>query len=142
MEFIAISAPRWANLEHTVINVTIGTDLYGDIPFSATSNDVEEYGRMIFNAASSGVFGEVGEFVAPPIDYAAKAESERTRLADDAERITADWRTELKLDVISDADKESLIKWMAYIKALKALDLTLVTDEAAYSGVKWPDEPE
>lgn len=77
----------------------------------------------------------------PIIDWRAKAEAQRQSLLTAANAATADWRTELQLDVISEEDKASLIKWMAYIKALKALELSRVSDEAGYSALVWPEQP-
>ncbi len=68
--------------------------------------------------------------VAVPVDYQAKAETTRQKLLDAANSTIADWRTELALDEISDDDKASLTKWMAYIRALKTLDLSGVKDAA------------
>jgi hypothetical protein len=76
------------------------------------------------------------------INYNAKAESQRQSLLNAANDTIADWKIELQLETISDDDKVSLIAWMAYIKALKALDLTSVKDEVAYNGTEWPVEPE
>lgn len=70
-----------------------------------------------------------------------KAESKRQELQTAANDTIADWRTELQLDTISDDDKASLVKWMAYIKALKALDLSSVTDETGFEGIDWPTLP-
>jgi len=70
-----------------------------------------------------------------------KAESKRQELLTTANETIADWRTELQLDVISDDDKASLIKWMAYIKALKALDLSNVTDDDSFESIEWPESP-
>lgn len=83
-----------------------------------------------------------GKVLPVPVDYHKKAESQRQNLLDDANDTTADWRTELSLGIISDEDKASLVKWMAYIKALKALDLSGVKDEASFEAIKWPDKPE
>lgn len=69
------------------------------------------------------------------------AESKRQELLAAANETVADWRTELQLDVISDDDKASLVKWMAYIKALKAMDLSNVTDEDSYESIEWPEFP-
>lgn len=46
------------------------------------------------------------------------------------------------LGAITDEDKASLTAWMAYIRELKALDLTGMTDEESYNGIAWPDKPE
>ncbi|EDT3961291.1 tail fiber assembly protein [Salmonella enterica] len=91
----------------------------------------------------SGKWRFVDGTVSPvPVDYHKKAESQRQNLLDDANDATKDWRTELSLGVISDEDKASLVKWMTYIKALNALDLSGVKNEAGYNAIKWPDKPE
>ncbi|EIK2585819.1 tail fiber assembly protein, partial [Salmonella enterica] len=46
------------------------------------------------------------------------------------------------LGIISDEDKACLVKWMTYIKALKALDLSSVKNEAGFKDINWPDKPE
>jgi hypothetical protein len=51
-----------------------------------------------------------------------EAELKRQAFLSEANRVTADWRTELTLGIISSADKEKLIAWMEYIKAMKAID--------------------
>ncbi|MFK3911382.1 tail fiber assembly protein [Enterobacter cancerogenus] len=70
-----------------------------------------------------------------------KAESKRQELLSAANEAIADWRTELQLDVISEDDKANLVKWMAYIKALKALVFSNVTDKDSYESIKWPELP-
>lgn len=75
-------------------------------------------------------------------NYAAKAESRRQSLLSAANATIADWRTELQLGVISDDDKARLVTWMAYIKALKAVDFACVKDEMGYKAIEWPDKPE
>ncbi|WP_141024788.1 tail fiber assembly protein, partial [Salmonella enterica] len=56
--------------------------------------------------------------------------------------VIADWRTELALGDISDNDKDSLTQWMAYIRALKTLDLSDVKDEATFTAIRWPALPQ
>ncbi|EFH1601619.1 tail fiber assembly protein, partial [Escherichia coli] len=46
---------------------------------------------------------------------------------------------ELELGTISDDDKARLTQWMEYIKAVKALDLSTVTDEASFNAINWPE---
>lgn len=70
-----------------------------------------------------------------------KAEAQRQTLLNEANTIAADWRTELMLGVITDEDKASLTEWMVYIKALRALDFSGVTDEATYEAISWPAHP-
>ncbi|HFP3461507.1 TPA: tail fiber assembly protein [Escherichia coli] len=83
-----------------------------------------------------------GEVLPVPVDYSQLAEKQRQRLLNEAKDITSDWKTELELGTISDDDKARLTKWMAYIKAVKALDLSTVTDEASFYSINWPERPD
>lgn len=62
-------------------------------------------------------------------------ESQRKLLLAEADVITADWRTELALNIIYDDDKAKLTAWMKYIKAVKAVDTSTAPD------VSWPEKP-
>lgn len=77
----------------------------------------------------------------PVIEWNKIAETQRQSLLSEASTTIADWRTELQLDVISECDKAILVKWMAYIKALKELDLSTIHDESGLSLVTWPSKP-
>ncbi|MDD5249631.1 MAG: hypothetical protein PHY45_11630 [Rhodocyclaceae bacterium] len=72
MNFVitSVSAPTWANAEHTLIHCMIETDVYGVIPFAASPDDPESHGRTIFQAAVNGEFGAIAEYVPPPITEA------------------------------------------------------------------------
>lgn len=75
------------------------------------------------------------------VDYIKVAESRRQNLLASAYETIADWKMELRLESINDDDKASLIKWVAYIKVLRALDFADVKDSAGYKTIIWPDEP-
>ena len=66
MKITNITNLTWANAEHTMINVALETDVFGEIPFSASPDDVEAHGREIFSDAIAGKFGTIAEYVAPP----------------------------------------------------------------------------
>ncbi|EGM7225510.1 tail fiber assembly protein, partial [Salmonella enterica subsp. enterica serovar Newport] len=83
-----------------------------------------------------------GKVLPVPVDYQAKAETTRQKLLDAANSAIADWRTELALGEIGDDDKDSLTKWMAYIRALKTLDLSGVKDAATFTTIRWPELPQ
>lgn len=68
-------------------------------------------------------------------DDISDAELKRQTLLSDANNVTADWRTELTLDIIRNSDKEKLIAWMEYIKAVKAIDTSTAPD------IEWPIAP-
>ena len=65
--------PVWVNAEHTMIDLVIKWDTVNrELPFTASPDDVEEYGRQIFAAAKEGAFGPVAEYI-PPVQIDAAA---------------------------------------------------------------------
>ncbi|EHZ1489217.1 tail fiber assembly protein [Salmonella enterica] len=65
------------------------------------------------------------------------AEKERQRLLAAADAVMLDWRTELMLGEISDANRAKLSAWMAYKNEVKAADVTTDPEH-----VNWPVPPE
>ena len=65
------------------------------------------------------------------------AENERQRLLSAADAIMLDWRTELMLGEISDANRAKLSAWLLYKKQVKAVDVTTDPEH-----VNWPVIPE
>lgn len=63
------------------------------------------------------------------------AEREKTARLAYASQVTADWRTDLALGIISDDDEAKLKEWMLYIKAVKAVDASKAPD------IEWPTQP-
>jgi hypothetical protein len=54
--------PRWANAEHTIIDVVVKFEHFTDeVPFTASSDDVEDHGRAVFADIVSGKYGPVAE---------------------------------------------------------------------------------
>lgn len=65
------------------------------------------------------------------------AENERQRLLKQADAVMLDWRTELMLGEISDANKAKLSAWLAYKNEVKSVDVTTDPEH-----VIWPVIPE
>lgn len=63
------------------------------------------------------------------------AEQYRQQLLQQIDEVTADWQVELMLGDISDEDKAKLSEWMAYKKAVKAVDTSTAPD------IIWPTTP-
>lgn len=84
---IDVKNATWANEEHTQINVTITDTEYGDIPFTASPDDPEIHGRVLFNAAVTGEFGMIAEYVSP---------------------LTAEQHAEIVVRVLTDAVRQHL----------------------------------
>jgi len=49
--------------------------------------------------------------------------------------MTQAWQTQLLLGIITDGDKASLTKWMQYIQAVQAVDVSTAPD------ISWPVKP-
>lgn len=64
------------------------------------------------------------------------AEQVRQQLLVDADYTMLDWRTELMLGDISDANREKLSVWMAYKNEVKSVDVTTDPEH-----VIWPVPP-
>lgn len=61
--------PKWANPEHTAINLEVTWKSGGqEMPFTASPTDPEAHGRELFNRAVGGEFGEVAEYDGPIFD--------------------------------------------------------------------------
>lgn len=67
----------------------------------------------------------------------AAAENERQRLLAYADAVMLDWRTELMLGEISDANRAKLSAWLAYKNEVKSADVTTDPEH-----VNWPVPPE
>lgn len=67
----------------------------------------------------------------------AAAENERQRLLNYADTVMLDWRTELMLGEISDANRAKLSAWLAYKNQVKSVDVTTDPEH-----VNWPVPPE
>lgn len=63
----------------------------------------------------------------------ADAEKLRSQLLAHADKVMLDWRTELMLGEISDANKAKLSAWLAYKNEVKAVDVT--TDLGMLTGL-------
>ncbi|HCB1864667.1 TPA: tail fiber assembly protein [Citrobacter amalonaticus] len=77
--------------------------------------------------------------IPPPTreELIAAAEQVRQQMLAHADITMLDWRTELMLGEISDANKEKLSAWLAYKNEVKSVDVS--TDHAH---VSWPVPPE
>ncbi len=69
MTYSTIENLIYANAEKTIINCTVTFEGIGTVPFTASPNDPENYGKEIYTKAKAGDFGVVADFVpyTPPI---------------------------------------------------------------------------
>lgn len=67
MQITNVTSPAWANAEHTLIDLVVTHSAFGEIPFSASPNDPEPYGRVLFTSAVAGEFGPIAEYIPPVV---------------------------------------------------------------------------
>lgn len=76
----------------------------------------------------------------PPLTHGqliSAAEQMRQQLLTHADAVMLDWRTELMLGEISDANRGKLSAWLAYKNEVKSADVTTAPEH-----VNWPVPPE
>ena len=121
MNIISAANPRWLDAEQTRIDLDIETDKFGTIPFTASPNDSEKYGRDLFAAALAGDYGAIAAFVPKvktPAQIAAEesAQAKRELAALDLASIPL-----LRTYIASKADAPQELKDMESAAALKKL---------------------
>jgi len=75
----------------------------------------------------------------PAEEKAAAVKETKERQAEliaEANSITQAWQTQLRLEMITESDKTSLMEWMKYVQAVQSVR----TEDAP--DVKWPEKPE
>jgi hypothetical protein len=67
MQVENVTNPEWVNAEKTLLNVLVKfAEIDEVVPFTASSDDSEEHGRIIFQNAVAGEYGEIAEYIPPP----------------------------------------------------------------------------
>lgn len=59
------------------IDVEVNHPVYGWIPFTASPNDSESHGLLIYQAALAGMYGEIAPYVKSEAEYISEALNER-----------------------------------------------------------------
>ena len=103
--------------------------IVGDLPDSLTLQaPVTPYDKWDGNAW-------VTDAEAQHADEVAAAESQKQALLTEAQQQITGWQTDLQLGIINDEDKDMLIAWREYIKAVQNIDVELAPD------IIWPNTP-
>lgn len=92
-------SPVFSNEDGSVITLEYNHPRFGWIEFSATPDDFEEHGRLIYVAALSGEYGEVEPYVSPPPQY-----KNVFSVLEFRERFTYDEQVAIKEATFSDAE--------------------------------------
>lgn len=145
-------APTW-NVERTAINLLVvfeeTADTLGEMPFTASPDDVTEHGKALYADALEGWFGDIGEPDAWEVSVAvtarreasAKAATDRIAALDTRLATLAD---AIELDMASAEDMAAKPALEAEHKAWRIYRVKLSQLEAQEgypTTVAWPEAP-
>jgi hypothetical protein len=84
MKYTQVTNPQWANAEHTAINCQVDFDDLQEqlVPFTAVASGDYEHSHQIFADCVAGQYGEIAEYVVPPIvEYTAPSPTKEELMA-------------------------------------------------------------
>jgi hypothetical protein len=61
-----IKLPKFSNSEKTRIDCQVEHEIFGWIPFTASPEDLEEFGRKLYAALLAGDHGPIADYTPPP----------------------------------------------------------------------------
>lgn len=118
----------------TVYSVTDGAAILIDVPGDYPANTTP------LKPATAWDKWDGGKWVTDPAEEKAAAIKEaierKAVLITEANSTTQAWQTQLRLDMITDADKASLMAWMKYVQDVQAVNI----HEAP--AITWPQKPQ
>lgn len=128
----SVQNPVWANAEHTAIKCEIKHNDYGWIPFTASPEDCEAYGREIYANAVAGSYGPIAAYV-PPLPPSA----EDNKAQAGQKLASTDWVNQP--DVYDPLNSPYLTNRDAYISYRSQVRVIAVNPIAG--NLDWPTEP-
>ncbi|WP_281549135.1 tail fiber assembly protein [Kluyvera cryocrescens] len=108
---------------------------YGGLNYPAVVPDDFTGGAMTHNRFTDEWVADA-PYIRTHADDVADAAALREQLKAEAEETMSGWVLDLTLGLISDEDKQKLIAWRLYVKALDALVLDVAPE------IEWPPRPE
>ena len=111
VKITSVANPVWADEEKTLIDCQITISEFGSevMPFTATANDVEEHGRVLFAELVNGKYGVIANYIPPSNEVLAdKVRIERNTLL-----AQTDWT---QAGDVPQATKDA---WSTYRQALR-----------------------
>jgi hypothetical protein len=145
--------PRWNNAEHTSLNVWVTfaetADTLGEMPFTASPDDCEGYGRELFARAVALEFGMILEPSTPELEQAAlltrsRLNAEATATIAAQQVVLAMLQDAVRLGLATAAEvaalplkQAELDTWCAYRVYLFRIE----TQAGFPSAIEWPTAP-
>ena len=121
------------------VRLTAGNEEITEIPFTASPDDTEAYGRQLYADLVAGKFGKVAPYVEPELtkeEIITAAEAKLSQLITEADNVIAPLERAVKHNMATDEDKAQLDAWERYSVLLSRVDTNKAPD------IEWPDKPE
>ena len=137
MKYTQVLNPKWANAEHTAINCDVDFDDLSEqlVPFTAVASGDYEHSHKIFAECVAGQYGEITEYVEPPL-YVPTAEDNKEL----AKQLLSETDWVNQPDVINTSLTPHLLnhsEFIAYRSALRAIAVNSTT-----GNLTWPTKPQ
>lgn len=116
-------------------SIAYSADVFSGNSYLAPPPPGDWLGRAMFNR-DSAQWELDPPYVRTHEDDVRDAETYRRNLIAQAEKTMAGWILDLNLGLISEEDKQKLIAWRLYVKALNALVLDAAPE------IEWPPRPQ
>lgn len=145
----SVRNPVWVDYAQTAINVEVDFDELDEeyVPFTATPNDVEAHGVLIYNNAIAGVYGPIADFV-PPDTIVGDEAMYDLRLRRNALLYETDYIEMPTKWATLTAEQQA--EWTTYRNALRDLPATYPNAELRWNedftettwyNIVWPSKP-
>lgn len=145
----SVRNPIWVNYAQTLIDVEVDFDELDEeyVPFTASANDVEPHGILIYNNAIAGLYGPIADFV-PPDNIVGEEAMRMVRMERDSLLRQTDYiEMPTKWATLS---VEKQTEWATYRNALRDLPATYPNAEQRWNedftettwyNIVWPTQP-
>lgn len=146
----SVRNPIWVDYAQTKIDVEVDFDEIDEeyVPFTASPNDCEPHGVLIYNNAIAGVYGPIADFVIPENIVGDEAMYELRLRRDSLLRQTDYIEMPTRWATLT---TEQQTEWATYRNALRDLPATYPNAELRWNedftdttwyNITWPTQPE
>ena len=137
MEFFNITDPHYTDALKTAVGCMVSLDSADAelVPFTACVDDIEDYGRMLFQDLIAGKHGKIQPFIELPLSLEEIETVKSNKLNASTAKINT-LQDAVDLGIATDAEVASLTVWRTYRVLLNRVDTSMAPD------VIWPETPE
>jgi hypothetical protein len=134
MEYTTVTNLQWCDAQHTAINCIVNFEIFGLSPFTANPNDSQSYGVEIYNDCIAGKYGDIAEYVPPPV-YICTAQDNKNIAME--KLANTDWVNQP--DVINPNNTPHLLNQAEFISYRNTIRAIAVNPPAG--NLNWATEP-